>query len=198
MNISDADDIIGRIMQAKAKVLNECMHDVKLSFSGAGVRDLTPPTPGNLYLGEQLVVFGRYDEPGEVEIELKARVSGEKRSWKTRAFLPETDMDNPELERLWALSSIEDLMGTIREKGESENLRRAVAALGTEYSLVTDYTSMLVLTEEMFEEEGIGAENAWRVEREREAQKRRAASPQRNHRVDNRPGSGSQSGVRNP
>lgn len=185
LNISNADDITGKILQAKAKVMHECLYDVELSFDGEKVKDLTPNEIGNLYLGQQLVMFGRYSGEGEVSVKLKAKVSGQEKVWETKANLPQIDQGNPELERLWALSRIDELMQGIREKGETGDSRSEVVDLGTTYSLVTDYTSMVVVREAVFENEGIGRRNAQRVERERQAQSARAAAPVKNHRVDN-------------
>ncbi len=81
MNISNADDITGRILQAKAKVMHECLYDAQLSFSGEKVKDLTPAEIGNLYMGQQLVMFGRYTGDGEVVVKLKAKVSGQEKVW---------------------------------------------------------------------------------------------------------------------
>ncbi len=77
MNISESDDILGRIIQAKSKVLYENMHDVELKFYGEKVKNVTPTKTGNLYQGQQLVMFGQYDGTGEVELELKAKISGD-------------------------------------------------------------------------------------------------------------------------
>jgi Ca-activated chloride channel family protein len=184
MNISENDDLIGRILQAKTKVLNECLHDVKLTFHGEQVRDLTPATIGNLYAGQQLVMFGRYTGHGEVGVELQAKVSGEKKTWRCKAFLPERDTANPELERLWALSAIEDVMERIREQGETDSLRQRVVELGMLYSLVTDFTSMLVVHESVTDAEDIGRANAERVQRERAAQQARLVAPVQNSRAD--------------
>ena len=184
MNLSESDDIVGRLIQAKAKILYECLHDVKVSFSGEKVHDLTPARPGSLYQGQQLVQFGRYDGDGPVEVSLSARVSGQERTWKIRANLPAVDGDNPELERLWACSRIDELMQQIRDQGESESLRAQVTALGVDYSLVTDYTSMVVLRDEEAETLGLQRRNQQRVSVERAAQQQRAAAPVVHHRVD--------------
>lgn len=184
MNISDRDDITGRLIQAKAKVLNECMHAVQLKFHGEKVRDLTPTNVGNLYLGQQLVMFGRYTGHGEVDVELSAKISGEQKTWHCKATLPEKDTDNPELERLWALSAIDDVMEQVREHGETTERRQQIVKLGTEYSLVTDYTSMLVVQSDVQETENIGTRNAQRVSRERVAQQQRASAPVKSYRVD--------------
>jgi Ca-activated chloride channel family protein len=188
MNISSNDDIIGRIIQAKAKVLHECIYDVELKFSGEKVQDLTPVKIGNLFMGQQIVCFGRYNGSGEVELEFKGKIAGNEEVWSCKAFLPETDRDNPELERLWALSSIEDIMSEIREKGEKESLRQKVVDMGTHFSLVTDYTSMLVIREDEMESLGIKRRNAQRVSTERQAQVVRGQSPVKNYRVDSDPG----------
>jgi len=154
------------------------------------VKDLTPARPGSLYMGQQLVVFGRYTGHGEVDVELTARISGQPQTWRCKAELPLVDTDNPELERLWALSAIEEQMEVIREKGETDALRRKVVDLGKEFSLVTDYTSMIVLREDEMEAEQIQRKNLPRVERERQAQQVRDAAPVKSYRTDQSSGNG--------
>jgi Ca-activated chloride channel family protein len=184
MNISDSDDIVGRLLQAKAHVLHECLHDVRLTFGGETVREVTPSKLGNLYIGQQLVVFGRYSGHGPVELKLSAKISGQPREWHCAATLPETDTDNPELERLWALASIDECMEKIREEGETETLRKQVADLGTAFSLVTDYTSMVVLNDTALEGAGLQRTNLQRVQTERAAQQQRTAAPVKNYSAD--------------
>ncbi|MDY6906488.1 MAG: hypothetical protein SWH61_17590 [Thermodesulfobacteriota bacterium] len=136
-------------------------------------------------MGQQLVLFGKYTHPGEVAIELTGRIDGEPQSWTCRALLPETDTTNPEIERLWALSAIGDTMEQIRLNGKSNRLCKRVIDLGTEYSLVTDYTSMVVMNEAEMEARGINRNNADRAYRERTDQAARANQPAKNYRVDN-------------
>jgi Ca-activated chloride channel family protein len=184
MNISDADDIIGRLMQAKIKVTHECLHDVKLTFSGERVKEVTPNVIGSIYMGEQIVVFGRYAGHGAVTLRLSAKISGQEQSWNCAALLPETDIENPELERLWALAAIDERMELIRENGETEKLRAEIIDLGTNYSLVSDYTSMVVLDDEALENNSLQRNNQQRVQTERVAQQQRAVAPTRSRRVD--------------
>lgn len=186
MTISSSDDIVGRIIQAKSKVLHECLYDVSLKFRGESVYGLTPSDVTNLYMGQQLVLFGKYRQAGEVDIEMTGRIGNETTTWTCHAELPEVDAENPEIERLWALSSIEETMQEIRLNGKSNRLVKRVMDLGTEYSLVTDYTSMVVVSETEMENYGMDRSNADRVYREREAQANKAKQPATNHRVDNR------------
>ncbi len=185
MNISDSDDIKGRILQAKSHMLHESLRDVQLKIAGGNVKDITPAALGNLYYGQQLVVFGHYEKAGEVEIQLRGKLGGQEKTWKCKAELPAVDTDNPELERLWALSSINEIMEVVRDEGETEALRREIVKVGTEYSLVTDYTSMLVIMEESFKRFGIERKNEQRVQTERAAQQQRQSEPVKSYRVDN-------------
>lgn len=188
LNLSESDDLAGRLLQAKTRVLHECLHDVSVRFAGEKVRDLTPARPGNLYVGQQLVQFGHYDGDGPVEVEISARVSGQERTWRTTANLPLVDHDNPEVERLWALSRTEELMQEIRDEGETAGLRQKVSDLGTAYSLVTDYTSMIVVRDDVAEGVGLERRNLQRVTREREAQQRRESAPVVSYRTDRNSG----------
>jgi len=198
MNISDRDDIVGRLIQAKAKVLHEKLHDVKLRIHGAGVGDITPKDSSSLYLGQQLIIFGHYDKEDDVKLTLSAKISGEEKSWSCKAHFPTQDTDNPELERLWALSRIDEIMQEIREKGEAPAKRKQIIALGTEYSLVTDYTSMLVIEEVEMENKGFQRRNAQRVQRERQAQKVRAQQPVRNYQTSKNSGGSMWKGKKAP
>lgn len=185
MNISDSDDMVGRLLQAKIKVLHQSMHDVEFTFSGEKVYDVTPTHSGNLFMGQQLVLFGRYHKEGEVNLKLGAKISGTQQTWNCSTILPKIDTENPEIERLWALACIDETMEAIREKGETAAHRKHIVELGTEYSLVTDYTSMIVLNDEALENEGLQRRNYDRVQRERAAQQQRAIQPVHNNRVDN-------------
>ena len=185
MNLSPADDIAGRLVQAKAKVIHECIYGARLDIKGAGVTDVTPPEVGNLYMGQQLIVFGHYDKPGTVEMVFSGKLAGERKTWTCKAVLPDEDTDNPEIERLWALACTDVIMEDIRENGETDDLKHRIVDLGTTYSLVTDYTSMVILDDETSEKYGIRRNNRDRVERERMAAQSRPAKSYRADQHDN-------------
>ncbi len=183
--ISNADDILGQILLAKQKVTHEALHDARLSFDGVRVFDVTS-IRSKIYHGQQLVLFGRYSEPGPLEIRLEARLTGQDQVYRTTALLPPIDLEHPELERLWALDRIEELqfqmdIGKLQpEEGED-----AIADLGVAYQIVTDHTSMLVLDDQGFQSHGIDRKNQERSAREREAQAKRAVITRRpSYRVD--------------
>jgi len=189
--VSNDDDIIGQIMLAKGKVLYECLHDAELEISGVKVFDALDGPIGKVYRGQQLVILGRYEEGGRATVTLKGSITGEDRVYATEFDFPDVDGDNPEIERLWALDRIEHLQHIadigMLPAGES---REAVCDLGVQYQLVTDETSMVILTDGAYEQRGIERKNAERTALEQEARQRRAqevsqtGQPARDRRVD--------------
>ncbi len=184
VTVSNSDDIVGAVMTAASKITHQSLHDVDLKIKGVKTELLAPQTIGSLYRGEQLILFGHYWGDGPADVKLTAKVSGQPVEYKTRFDFPETSVESPEVERLWAFASIEDMMQEIEDFGENADLKQAVTDLATEYSLVTPYTSMVVLREDVFKALNIERRNKQRVEIEQKAQQQRAAQPVVNRRVD--------------
>ena len=186
-SVSNADDIIGQILLAKSKITHECLHDANLNIRGVKVFDVTDPTIGKVYRGQQLVLFGRYDGGGEATVTLEARLTGEDKTYTTSFVFPDEDMENPELERLWAMNRIEAIE-SLRLVGAMppSEADAAIEDLGVAYQLVTDETSMVVLSDEAFAQRGIDRANQRRIAWEHQAQSARNSQPVRNHRVDKR------------
>ena len=95
------------------------------------------------------------------------------------------DKGNPELERLWALRKIEEIQSEkdlgLQSPSESED---AIQDIAIQYQIVTDYTSMIVLDEQTFQQHGIERRNAARTAQEHQAQSQRVQAPAQNYRVD--------------
>ncbi len=183
--VSNSDDLLGKILQAKKKITHECLHDAEIKIKGVKTYDLTGENIGKIYCGQQLVIFGRYEKGGKATVTLKARLTGADKTYSTSFDFPETDTDNPELERLWALSRIEmyEDMANAGIMPASETIS-VIRDLGINYQLVTDETSMLVLNDAAFQQYGIERKNQQRIKVEHQAQARRAAAPAKNYRVD--------------
>jgi Ca-activated chloride channel family protein len=184
MNISNGDDIPGKLMEAASKVSHQAFHDIDVRVLGIKTGDLTPERIGSLYRGQQLVVFGHYWGAGEAQVVVDGLVSGEPRSYSTRFEFPQTAVLHPEVERLWAFAKIEDLQNRLDYFGDGPDLEQAITDLAVEHGLVTDYTSMIVLRQERYEQLGIERFNQKRVEKEHLARQQRAVQSVRNNRVD--------------
>lgn len=184
IGISNSDDIVGQLMSATAKVTHAALHDVQLSIEGVKTADLAPQPIGSLYRGQQLVLFGHYWGDGPAQVKLQAKVSGQPKAYGTQFDFPASSDRNPEIERLWAFANIEHMRQEMADFGEKPDLRQAVVDLATEYGLVTDYTSMLVVRDEVFDRHGIVRNNQARTGTEQAAQMQRAQVPVTQRRVD--------------
>ena len=174
-SVSNADDIVGKILLAKEKTAYESLLNVDLKIKGLRTSDLTQDFSGKVFRGQQLSVFGRYQDGGEAKLSLQARQTTGEHTYESTVGFPVQSLDYPELARLWAMSRIEQIelehsIGKIKSTESKESVRD----LGVAYQLVTDETSMLVLSAEGFQRHGIDRRNQERIAIERAAQTQRA------------------------
>ena len=184
-SVSNADDIVGKILVAKEKIAYESLLDVDMTIKGVRTSDLTEDFGGKVFRGQQLVVFGRYKTGGEAALNLKVRKTSGELKYETAVKFPEQSLAYPELERLWAMSRIEqiELLRSIGKLSESES-KESVRDLGVAYQLVTDETSMIVMADEGFQRHGIERKNQDRTQREQSAQSQRRSATVQSTRVD--------------
>ena len=183
--ISNTDDIMGKLLLAGSKINYEALLNAEVKISGVKVFDLTDDTFKKVYRGQQLVFFGKYEKGGNARVTLKANLTGEDKTYTTDFLFPDIDGDNPELERLWALAAIEKIeaMERIGKMPVSES-KDAIRDLGLTYQIVTDYTSMVVLTDTAFADRGIERRNQDRIMREQQARSLKSQQPVKNYQVD--------------
>jgi Ca-activated chloride channel family protein len=182
--VSNQDDILGQVLLVDGKVSHQSLHGAKLVMSGVNVHDTTDFDFGRAYYGQQLVVFGRYDAAGAAQLALAGTLSGKQKQYATSFDFPATAAENPELERLWALQMIHGIqrkamLGLVTP----EDASAAIQKLGVDYQLVTDETSMLVVADSVFSENGIDRNNLTRTETEHAAQVQKSGAPATNYQV---------------
>jgi len=189
LNVSNSDDIVGRIMLATSKVSFAAMHDVEVNISAVKVADIQPENAGSLYRGEQLVLLGHYwtDQDKEAEVTFSSQISGDRKNYSSRFNFPAVSTEHPEIERLWAYHTIETYQNQIDNfgtGGENSDKEQAIIDIAKEYGLVTDYTSMIVLQEQQFQHYNIQRTNKDRVAREHQARTVRVQQAPKSRRVD--------------
>jgi Ca-activated chloride channel family protein len=183
--MSNEDDLLGQLLLAKSKIGSEALHDATLQISGVKISDGTDGTFSKIYRGQQLVLFGRYERGGRATVRLKARLTGDDKTYTTTFDFPDVDTRHPELERLWALERVETLEALERVgKIPTVEAEAGIRQLGVAYQLVTDQTAMVLLTDESFGVRGIERRNRERVGVERQAQAARASQPASSYQVD--------------
>ena len=185
ISVSNSDDIMGVLLSATEKVKYQAMHDVSLGIKGIKISDVVSNKTATLYRGQQMVIFGHYYGDGQALAVLNAKISGQDKQYKTEFSFPKQATSNPEIERLWAYATIAQLKDKSNYLGTKlEDDSSAIISTAIEYGLVTDYTSMIVMSDEQFEANGIKRSNRERRESEQAAQRNRATAPITPRQVD--------------
>ena len=184
-SVSNSDDIMGVLLSATNKVKYQALHDVDLQIKGLKTSDIVPSQATTVYRGEQIVMFGHYFGQDQAEVVLKAKISGEEKEYRTTFNFPNEATQNPEVERLWAYAQIQEFKDKADYLGISNSeYRSPIIDTAVEFGLVTDFTSMIVMSDEQFEKNGIDRSNRNRRDKEAKAAEQRKANPVTSNRVD--------------
>jgi Ca-activated chloride channel family protein len=141
---ADVEEAVGSLA---AKVSHPVLVDLALRGSPLRLKDLQPSRLPDLYAGEELVVFGRYESPrtdaaGDLSIE---GVRGERAErFAARVEFPAHAASGEYIPGLWAARKLGELMRTIRVEGATPERIAEVRALALRYGLLSEYTSYLV------------------------------------------------------
>ncbi len=130
------------------KVNSPVLSNLKLDLGKAGAEQVYPKKLTDLFKGQQLMVFGRFDKTGHTAIQLTGEVNGKKQSYTYEAAFPEEESEKPFIATLWANRKVGYLLEEIRANGEKQELVDEVVRLAKEFNIVTPYTSYLVMEDE--------------------------------------------------
>ncbi|HEX5718322.1 MAG TPA: hypothetical protein VF179_19325, partial [Thermoanaerobaculia bacterium] len=113
-----------------------------------------------------------YRGAGPVKIRVKADVAGKPLEQTIDLEIP-ADAENPEIERMWAWHRVQQLLKDADREGSRAGVLDEIVRLGEGFSIVTEYTSFLVLENDAeYQRWQIQRRNALRIERDRRAQER--------------------------
>jgi len=149
------EDVEQAVTGLYAKVATPVLTRLEADFGGAGAYDLYPNPLPDLFSGEQLVLAGRYREPGNFTVTLTGEVGGEVRRF-TYEGVRFTESGGPDsLPRLWATRKIGHLLKEVRLEGPNDEVIDQIVRLSIRYGIVTPYTSYLVTEESPFGEDAM-------------------------------------------
>ncbi|MDM8517745.1 VIT domain-containing protein [Desulfobacterales bacterium HSG16] len=170
--ISSQDNLERQAKAFRRKLTRPVAADLKIDFSGIRVYDREPAALPNLFHGSPIRIYGRYQGSGDVGISLNANVQGVELKQTAHMTFPDTSLDNPEIERMWAWQKVDSLVAKT-EGADRDNIKDEIVRLGEAYSIVTEYTSFLVLENNAeYKRWKIKRKNALRIDRDRKAQAR--------------------------
>ena len=172
--VSGGDDFKRQAKAFRRKLMRPAASDLALKFQGIEVYDLTPVKLPNLYFGSPVRVYGRYRGDGDARVVLNGLVQGRSIEESASLPFPEKDDSSPEIERMWAQKRIDQLLKAADRRGNRQGVVNQVVDLGETFSIVTPYTSFLVLENDAeYQRWKIDRRNQRRLQRDRSAQARR-------------------------
>jgi Ca-activated chloride channel homolog len=169
--VSREDNFDRQAAAFRRKLMHPVATDIKLDFAGASVYDLEPRKLPSLYSGMPIRVYGRYRNPGAAQLTLSATIDGKPDSRMVPLMFPPADSSNPEIERMWALQKVKRLLSDGDAAGSRTSAIDEIVRLGEAYSIVTEYTSFLVLENDLeYQRWQIERKNVMRLKRDRAAE----------------------------
>jgi hypothetical protein len=170
--VSRGDSFERQAQAFRRKLVRPAATGLEIRMEGADVYDLEPKQLPNLYHGMPVRLYGRYRGAGPVKLHLKADVAGQPLERTVDLEIP-ADADNPEIERMWAWHRVQQLLEEADREGSRAGVIDEIVRLGEGFSIVTEYTSFLVLENDAeYQRWQIQRRNALRIERDRRAQAR--------------------------
>ncbi|MCA8946204.1 MAG: VWA domain-containing protein, partial [Planctomycetes bacterium] len=143
--VKPKEDMEIKVSNFATKIASPVLADVKMKIDGAEIHDLQPQGAGDVFAGTQLSIMGRFDKPGKHQLLLEGNVNGEKRVYEYSIELTEKDTGKAYIPRMWAVRRVGYLMDQINMKGFNQELKDEIVRLGTQFGIVTPYTSFLVV-----------------------------------------------------
>ncbi|MBX3068948.1 MAG: VWA domain-containing protein [Thermomicrobiales bacterium] len=134
------------------KISSPVLIDVEVTIDGVRTEEIYPSPLPDIFAGTQLVIVGKYTEPGAVTITITGEVNGERRSfvYEGQELSDERGSGaSKTLPRLWATRKVGYLLNQIRINGENEEWIQAVVDLSVEFGIVTPYTSYLITEDDI-------------------------------------------------
>jgi Ca-activated chloride channel family protein len=141
------ENITEKISRFFDRVGSPIMTDLELTFAGLEVTDVFPRKISDVYRGEQVIVFGRYNGHGLITVKLTGSLKGERVTIEYPLEFPEYSRNdrNAFVPRLWAGKKVNYLLSEIRKSNMgNEELVDEVTSLAKQYGIVTPYTGFLM------------------------------------------------------
>jgi len=142
------EDIEVKVSNFFSKITYPVLSELELKFTNVRVTERYPKHLPDLFKGQQLVVFGKYDGHGDSAITLSGTVNGKQVEHVFEASFAKKDRGEDYIPRLWAVRRVGYLLDQIRLHGEETELREEVTRLARQYGIVTPYTSYLIIEDE--------------------------------------------------
>ena len=128
------------------KIRNPVLLSPTIVFDSDDVIEIFPDPLPNLYLGQQLLIAGRYQQTTDVVTNLDGTAFGQPVNYQYElAFVDTTNFQNQFLTKIWATLKIENLMVEYYSLDPNSvaaiSLKEEIIAISIAYGVICDFTS---------------------------------------------------------
>ncbi len=141
--------------------------DISVDWGSLEVESQTPSRVPDLFAGQSVRVQGRYAKPGTYQIQIRGRSGGKPVTLPLTLALPSVESSGEAIAVIWARSMVEELTDALSTPfadrdapATDEALKAAVTTLGIDFGLVTQWTSFVAVSEEVYNQDPDGTKHA--------------------------------------
>jgi Ca-activated chloride channel family protein len=151
------EDMEVKVSAFYTRIQSPVLANLRLESGDSRVRltQVYPPALPDLFVGQTLLAFGRFDFNGAdragertAPLRLIGTINGKQQEITTTVSFAADESQHRFIPRLWATRRVGWLLGEIRLHGESDELRQEITALARTHGIVTPYTAYLILEDE--------------------------------------------------
>jgi Ca-activated chloride channel family protein len=140
-----ADDVNNRIPSFYNKIRNPLLQDIQLSFTAGDVYEVYPKPIPDIYVGEQLVVLGRYKQPGPAKALLHGRGADREADYSYDVVFTGDSLIDIFIPKMWAKYKIDHLlilMQTVQQNSNQwKEWRDEIVRLSRLYGILSPFSS---------------------------------------------------------
>lgn len=158
------DELLPKITEFYLKIRNPVLLNTQMAFDSPLVHETYPEPLPSLYIGQQLIVGGRYLEPVSTTVTLSGSAFGNPVSYQYQLDLADSTAQQYQfLPKIWAKLKIEHLLvqyySLDPNSPEAQALKGLIIELSTGYGVLSPFTSFITpLGIEDEDSDGIGDE----------------------------------------
>ncbi len=142
--VEPGEDVERAVSDLAAKVTHPVLTDLELAGAPVRFTEVYPRTLPDLFAGEELVLFGRYEGNGSGALRIRGRRAGRWEQFGVDASFPDHSDSNDYIARLWAARKLGELTRTARLEGATPARVEEIRQTALRYGLLSEYTSYLV------------------------------------------------------
>jgi Ca-activated chloride channel family protein len=142
--VGPGQDVEEAVSSLTRKIGHPALSDLRIVRAPSQMEDYYPNPLPDLFYGEELVLFGRYQGHGDGDLVIEGSRAGQRERFTYRVDLPRREPDNEFIPRIWAARKAGALTAQIRLHGADPEVVEEIRQLGLRYGILTEYTSYLV------------------------------------------------------